>query len=312
MGARSEPSANVSSSYTFEADLSFPALPEGMPLGEVAGVAINGQGNVVVVNRSDVPVQIYAPDGQFIEAWSYNDFSRVHGVTIGPDGLIYIADDRRHVIRVFSPTGSLILTLGTPGVPSDTGVGDVLPRVVKYAGPPFNLPTNTAVGLDGSLFVTDGYGNARVHQFSPEGELLASWGEPGSGPGQFNLPHGIAVDSQGRVLVADRENNRIQVFTPDGQFTFEYTNLIRPCDLYVDDEGTIYVAELSQSHGRVTILDPEGDVLAQWTIVGDVAKAGGHSVTLDGDGNLYVGQVYQGATPPENAYPIIKYQRVQA
>jgi DNA-binding beta-propeller fold protein YncE len=312
MGARSDTTASANSSFTFEVDPSFPAVLDGRPLGEVVGVTLDGQGHVVIVNRSEVPVQFYTTDGEFVSAWSYNDFSRVHGVTIGPDGRVYIADDRRHVIRVFSPAGELLLTLGTPGEHSDTGVGEALPRVVTHAGPPFNLPTNTAVGADGSLFVSDGYGNARVHQFSPEGTLLKSWGEPGSGPGQFNLPHGIAVDRQGRVLVADRENNRIQVFTPDGEYVSEITGLIRPCDLYVDDDGTIYVAELSQSHGRVSILSPDGEVLARWKIEGEVPKAGGHSVTLDGDGNLYVGLVYQGATPPENAHPIIKYRRVQA
>jgi DNA-binding beta-propeller fold protein YncE len=287
-------------------------VPDGKPLGEAAGIALDSQGRVIVGNRSDVPVQIYTTDGEFVSAWAYDDFSRVHSVTVGPDGRVYIADDRRHVVRVFSPDGELLRTLGTPGQPSDTGVGDAMPRVVTHAGPPFNLPTNTAVAPDGSLFVSDGYGNARVHHFSADGQLLKSWGEPGSGPGQFNLPHGIAVDKQGRVLVADRENNRIQVFTPDGEFVSEFTGLIRPCDLHVADEGTIYVAELGRSHGRVTILSPEGQVLAQWTIEGDIPKAGGHSVTLDGEGNLYVGQVYQGATPPENAHPVVKYRRLQA
>ncbi len=311
MGARSD--ANTTdSTYTFEVDPAFPSLPDGKPLDEVAGVALAAQGRVIIVNRSDVPVQMYTTDGQFISAWAYDDFSRVHGVTVGPDGVIYITDDLRHVVRVFSPEGELLRTLGTPGEPSDTGAGDSLPRVVQHGGPPFNQPTNTAVGLDGSLFISDGYGNARVHQFSPDGQLRKSWGEPGSGPGEFNLPHGVAIDTQGRVLVADRENNRIQVFTPDGEFVSEYTDLIRPCALYVDDDGMIYVAELGRSHGRVSILSPEGQVLARWTIEGEVAEAGGHSVTLDSDGNLYIGLVYQGETPPVGAHPVIKYRRVPA
>lgn len=312
MNSRSSDATPVSNGYAFEVDPAFPAVPAGTPLGEAAGVAVDAQGNVIVVNRSEVPVQVYAADGRFISAWAYNDFSRVHGATIGPDGLIYIPDDRRHVVRVFSPSGELVRTLGTPGVASDTGVGDDLPRVVAHAGPPFNLPTNVAVGPDNTLFVSDGYGNARVHQFTHDGELLKSWGEPGSGPGQFNLPHGIAVDAQGRVFVADRENNRIQVFTSDGEFVTEFTGLIRPCDLHIDADGTMYVAELAQSHGRVTILSAAGDVLAQWMIVGEVPRAGGHSITQGSEGNLYVGQVYQGATPPADAHPVIKYRRVQA
>lgn len=312
MNARSGETVTVNTEYAYEVDPTFPAVPEGKKLGEAAGVAVDAQGNVLVVNRSEVPVQIYSTDGQFLSAWSFNDFDRVHGVTIGPDGLIYIADDRRHVIRMFSPTGDLQGTLGTPGVASDTGVGDSLPRVVTHAGPPFNLPTNTAAGPDNTLFVSDGYGNARVHHFTHDGQLLKSWGEPGSGPGEFHLPHGIAVDTQGRVFVADRENNRIQVFSADGQFLSEFTDLIRPCDLYIDDDGTLYIAELAQSHGRVTILNADGDVLARWMIEGEVPKAGGHSIALDSEGNLYVGLVYQGATPPEDAHPVIKYRRVQA
>src|SRR5688500_16984603 len=166
MGARSDATAAANSTYTFEVDPSFPAVPDGKPLGEAAGIALDGQGRVIIGNRSDLPVQIYTTDGEFVSAWAYDDFSRVHSVTVGTDGRVYIADDRRHVVRVFSPEGELLRTLGTPGEPSDTGVGDAMPRVVQHAGPPFNLPTNTAVAPDGSLFVSDGYGNARVHHFS--------------------------------------------------------------------------------------------------------------------------------------------------
>ena len=122
-----------------------------------------------------------------------------------------------------SPEGRLLLTLGVSGRPSDTGATSPDYRTVQRGGPPFNYPTNVALSPEGDIYVSDGYGNARIHRFSPDGRLLHSWGQPGAGPGQFNVPHGIAIDRQGIVLVADRENSRIQRFTPDGEFIDEWT-----------------------------------------------------------------------------------------
>lgn len=309
MSTASGTAASTGSAGEYEVDPGFPKTPDNRPLGEVAGVMVDGQDRVYVVNRSDVPVQIFAKDGEFISEWDYTDFTRVHSVTLGADGRIYIADDQRHVVRVFDADGNLVLTLGKEGVPSDTGVVGSDVFTVKRAGPPFNLPTDAAVGADGSIFVTDGYGNARVHHFTQDGELLHSWGSPGSGPGEFVLPHGVKVDANGRVLVADRENNRIQVFAPDGSYLTEFGDLFRPCGLCLDGEGNIYVAELGPSHGRVSILDADGKVKARWGIVGEVPSAGGHSIAVDSDGSIYVGLVYQGFPPPRDAHPVIKYRR---
>ena len=115
--------------------------------------------------------------------------------------------------------------------------------VTRAAGP-FNTVTNVTLAPDGEIYAADGYGNARVHRFAADGRLLASWGEPGSGPGQFNLPHGIAVDRGGRVYVADRENSRIQIFSRDGALREIWDWVNRPCDLFIDAEERIHVAEL--------------------------------------------------------------------
>ena len=101
-----------------------------------------------------------------------------------------------------------------------------------------------ALAADGSLYISDGYGNARVHKFSSDGRHLFSWGEPGAGPGQFHLPHGIAVGPDGTVVVADRENSRLQFFSPDGRFLREWTEIARPCQVAIDARGIVYVAEL--------------------------------------------------------------------
>src|SRR5262249_23324119 len=152
-----------------------------------------------------------------------------HGLFIGPEDTIYCTDDLDHTIRKFTPDGRLLMTLGTSGKASDTGATSMDFRTIVRAGPPFHYPTNRANAADRALYVSDRYANPRVHKFSPDGRLLLSWGEPGRGPGQFHLPHGIAVDRQGVVYVADRENSRVQLFTSDGKYLSEWTEIARPC-----------------------------------------------------------------------------------
>lgn len=309
MSASPDAVLTMDARYTFTHDPSFPVLPEGLVLGETPGVGIDADDQVIIVNRAAVPIQVYSTSGEFIAAWPYDDFTRVHSLTIVPDGHMFVSDDLRHVVREFDAGGNHVRTFGTPGVPADTG-RDIPPLgVVKHEGPPFNQPTDAAIGLDGTLYMTDGYGNARVHRFSRDGELLQSWGRPGSGPGEFNLPHGVRVDNEGRVLVADRENNRIQAFSPDGEYLFSYDDLYRPCGILVDESGAIFVAELGESHGRISILDADGTLLSRWMIEGDVPKAGAHSVALDSEGNLYVGLVYFGEPPPPGSHPLLKFLR---
>src|SRR5207245_7755883 len=142
---------------------------------------------------------------------------------------VYCTVDSHHTDRQYTPDVRLLLTLGTSSKPSNTGATSMDSRTIVRAGPPFHYPTNLALSPQGELYVSDGYGNARIHKFSAEGQLLFSWGEPGSGPGQFHIPHGIAVDRQGRVYVADRENSRIQLFAPDGAYLSQWTDVARPC-----------------------------------------------------------------------------------
>src|SRR5262249_51980618 len=204
--------------FGYEADDHWAKLPPGWGWSEVVAVAADSQDRVFVFNRGDHPVMIFGRDGTFLSSWGEGLFARPHGLFIGPDDAVYCTDDFGHTVRKFTPTGELLLTLGTSGKPSDTGATGMDYRTVLRAGPPFHHPTNLALSPSGDMYVSDGYGNARVHKFAPDGRLLLSWGEPGGGPGQFHLPHGIAVDGQGTVYVADRENSRVQLFTPDGKF----------------------------------------------------------------------------------------------
>ncbi|HZL99845.1 MAG TPA: hypothetical protein VFD43_06300, partial [Planctomycetota bacterium] len=156
--------------------------------------------------------------------------------------------DRDHAQMMrFTTSGKLLRTLGTKGFRSDTGVppdygkSDAW-KYVTHGGGPFNLPTDIDLNPAGEMFVTDGYGNARVHKFAADGTHLMSWGEPGAGPGQFNLPHAVWIARDGRVLVADRENDRVQVFDQNGKLLRIWpTKLIGPAVIYVDREDIVYI-----------------------------------------------------------------------
>lgn len=225
------------------------------------------------------------------------------------------------------------MTLGTPGEPSDTGYKIGVSPVQRAAGP-FHRVTNVAVMPNGEIYVADGYGNARVHKFSTEGELLFSWGEPGRGPGQFILPHGIAVDSAGNVYVADRENSRIQIFNGRGEYLREWGFVNRPYDIFIDDQDTLHIAEggflnymMKRAEGplpahdqtmiyppeghspiaRVTVCDPDANIMAQ--IGGENPVLPGnfiapHGIWADSKGDLYVGEVSKQAGAVKRMAPL--------
>jgi hypothetical protein len=285
-------------------------LPHGFTHRDVCGVAVDSRDRVYVLTRDDPRVIVYESDGRFVKSWGETVFTnRTHGITVGPDDFVYCVDDGDHTVRKFTPDGELLMTIGTPGVPSDTGYDGRNLDTILRGGPPFNRPTNLAVAPHGELYVTDGYGNARVHRFSADGELLQSWGQPGTDPGRFNLPHGVWIATDGRVLVADRENDRIQIFSPDGEFIEQWTDVQRPTGIYIDRAGLVYVSELwwrpgqrSYVHGaieddrpgRVSIFDLSGKLLKRWG--GPDRCAPGnfcapHDICADSHGNVYVAEV---------------------
>lgn len=296
-------------SYRYEALERWQKLPAGWSFGEVAGVAADSRDRVYVFNRGEHPLIVFDREGNFLSSWDSVRFNRAHGITIGPDDAVYCTDDLDHTVRKFTTDGKLLLTLGTSGKPSDTGIDGIDYRTIKRVGPPFHRPTNLALSRNGDMYVTDGYGNARVHKFSPDGKLLYSWGEPGSGPGQFNLPHGIAVDKDEKVYVADRENSRVQIFDAKGKFLAGWTDIVRPMQVVVDTAGNILVAEVGFRAGmfpwavapadpvgaRVSVFSPAGKLLARWGGGPDPCAVGDffapHDLRLDSQGDLYVGEV---------------------
>lgn len=269
----------------------WPRLPEGWDLHDVPGVAVDAEDRVFAFARHQRPVLALDAAGAFRGFWGEGRFTRPHAIAAGPDGSLYLDDDAGHAIYRYTPEGRLLLTLGTPGQPSDTGAVKNDYRTVKHGAGPFNYPTDLAVAPNGDLYVSDGYGNARVHCFAPDGRLKFSWGEPGTEPGQFNLPHGVAVGADGRVYVADRQNDRVQVFTGDGAFLAQWTGLRRPTDLYVAPGGEIFVSELGNgpsAPARVSVFDGDGG--ARWTFGEGVLNAA-HGIAGDSHGAIYVGEV---------------------
>jgi hypothetical protein len=254
-------------------------LPEGYRHGDVCGVAVDSGDRVFVLTRRDARCLVYEPDGTFLRSFGEDIFTeRIHALTIDGEDFVYTVDDGDHTVRKFSPDGRLLMTLGTPGVSSDTGYDGKTTSSITRVGPPFNRPTKAAIAPNGDLYVADGYGNARIHRFSADGELLASWGELGSGPGQFHVPHGVWI-ADGRVFVADRENDRVQIFTLDGELLEIWDHIQRPTDIYVDRQGLVYISSLwwpagvpdlvgrtrrYDLPGGVYVLDLAGNVLVHW------------------------------------------------
>lgn len=300
--------------FTYRAQSDWARWPADWQVSEVTGVATDSRDRVFVFNRGSHPVAVFSPGGEPLFAWGAGLFTRPHGIWIGPDDAVYLTDDLDHTVHKFTPEGEKLWTLGTSGQPSDTGATSVDYRTIQRAGPPFHYPTNLALAPSGDMYISDGYGNARIHKFSADGRLLLSWGEPGNGPGQFQIPHGIAVDAAGTVYVADRENGRLQLFSPEGKFIAEWTDIERPCEMIIDKSGNVYVAELgyragmwpgtSPPHenatgGRVSIFDKSGKLLCRFGGGENPSEPGDffapHDIWLDSQGSLYVSEVCRSA-----------------
>ena len=275
-----------SGDFTYEVVDNWAKTPDGWTIGQ-AEPACDSQDRVYVFNRSDHPLMVFDRDGNFQGEWGREYLTDAHGIYISGEDHIYLPVREAHAIVKCTLDGKPLMTMGVWDAPSDTGGARPDGTMWKAAGP-FNRCTDIALAPNGDLFVSDGYANSRVHKFSPDGRLLHSWGRPGKrGPGEFHIPHGIWVHWDGRVMVCDRENNRIQLFTDDGEYLGTWTGLARPCDIFVDHDGIVYVVELD---AFMTILNMDGEVLAKV----DIGGAGGHAVWADSRGDLYIGHNQEG------------------
>jgi hypothetical protein len=236
------------------------------------GVASNG--DVLVLARSAHPVTVFDPEGQFVTSWGEGCFSGfVHGLSIDRAGHIWITDSGQHEVTEHGPDGVLLRRFGERELPAPT-----------FYGRPFNMPTGVAFASNGEFYVSDGYGNRRVHRFAPDGTLLQSWGEAGSGPGQFAIVHFIAIDDQDRVYIADRENNRIQIFDAAGEFLTAWTEFRHPSDLAFGREA-IYVG----AQDGLSIWTKERQPIVRWDRNDPYEGAFHiHGIWLDADENIFL------------------------
>jgi len=302
---------------------------------EVTAVAVDSFNRIHVLARDPNRMLVFDDAGKLLHEWGEGVFVRPHGLTIGPDDRVYCADDLDHTVKVFTLEGKPLFTLGTSGKPAETGATSIDYRTIQRSAGPFHFPTNVAIAADGSIFVTDGYGNARVHHFTADGKLLKSWGNPGGGPGEFHVPHGIAIDREGMIYVADRENSRIQMFTQGGEFVGEMTEIARPCQVTFDAAGNMLVAELGYiagmwpgttapspdaTGGRVSVFSPNRELLARFggganpTAAGDFFAP--HDIRCDQAGNVYVAEVVYSAggrkgMVPSDCHALQKFRLVK-
>ena len=294
------PRDNVTSGY--RVDAAWPKEKSADPWKAMPGIAVDEEGLIWTLNCGEMPVQVYTADGKLVKQWGKNYFASPHQIRIGPQGHVWITDSQAHAVYKFTRDGDKLLTIGTPGVPGDDN------RRLK-------MPTDMVEAPSGEVFISDGYRNNRVVVCNAKGEFIRTWGELGTKPGQFSLPHSIARDSKGRIYVADRNNSRVQVFSDKGKFLAHWTNLCQPWTIRITAQDEVYVCGASPSQWRkedvqlgippkdqiVMKFDTTGRVLAWWRFPqgpdepnrgvkpGELSWV--HGLAVDTKGNLYLGDI---------------------
>jgi len=310
--------------YTYRLEADWAKLPEGWVLKDVAAVGVDADDRVYVFNRGNHPMIVFDRDGNVLDTWGEKLFKRPHGMHIAPDGLLYLTDDGDHTVRKCTPSGKVLLEIGVPGRPAP-----------KMSGEPFNRCTHTALSPQQDIYVSDGYGNAAVHKYTPDGKHVKSWGGCGTDPGQFALPHNIACDEEGWVYVADRENHRVQIFDTDGKYETQWNNMARLCGLYMaaGRDPLCYIGELGPGMKhildfpnlgpRISITTNKGEVVARLGALHAGTQPGAfvapHGIAVDSHGDIYVAQVAHTYWPtafpetpiPSNVPTIVKLEKAR-
>ncbi|MCS6977203.1 MAG: peptidyl-alpha-hydroxyglycine alpha-amidating lyase family protein [Gemmatales bacterium] len=291
------PKVDVAISYRVDPD--WPQRPEGMRWADMAGIAVDAHDNVYCFTRTDPPVQVFDREGRFLRAWGRDLIKSAHHLKIDREGNVWTTDVEWHLVRKFTPEGKLLLTLGTP-------------QVAGSDERHFNMPTDVAFASNGDVFVADGYGNARIVHFDKDGKFIKQWGELGSRPGQFSIPHAIAIDSKDRIYVADRNNVRIQVFDTSGKLLDVWNNLVTPWGLWMLPNDELWVCGSSPMTWRpedstlgvppkdqlFMRFNSQGKLLQLWTVpkgIDGLERPGElnwvHCIAVDSQGNLYAGDI---------------------
>jgi hypothetical protein len=299
-------------------------MPHGTTFnGDATSVAVDSQDLVYVFNRGPIPLIVFDRAGNLVSSWGEGEFDRPHAIAVDSDDAIYVVDTGGHFIQKRTTEGKTLLTIGERGNPT-----------TFHSGEPFNAPTDVVIHpVTRDIFVSDGYGNSRVHRFDADGKHITSWGDPGTENGQFSLPHGIDLVDDDLLVICDRENFRLQFFTTNGEFVEQqhvhHPSAVRRCHV----DGFLFVAELGtpMQHGvpnigcRVSVRTAEGD------LVGRLGSAlpgfapdelfAPHGVAVDSHGDVYVAEVsytyltglglLRREAPPGELISLRKWERIR-
>lgn len=305
-------------------DTGWAALPPATRGVDIPAIAVAPSGLVYVLARALDPVHVLDQDGHVLAAWGRGDLQRPHGILVD-DRHVYCVDDEGQRVVAYTLDGARAWTIEGPNRAAETGYLPGYPHSVRAASDPFCYPTGVARRDDGTLLVSDGYGNARVHRFV-DGRLVGSHGRPGGGPGEFVLPHGVLVDA-GTLLVSDRENERVQVLDDEGRMVREWRDVHCPNNVARLASGYYAVAELGRQwplvNGRktrddaglpprVTVRASDGSIVADLTPPEDVVSRrwfAPHGIATDQLGRVYISEVkwgYTGGDAPPDAPAITR------
>jgi len=223
------PYPRIDNAIGYKVDPNWPMeKPAGGDWAAMSSVAVAPDGNVWTFNRGKIPVQVYTPQGKLVKSWGEGMFKNPHTIRFDHDGNLWVIDTQSQTVRKFSTDGKVLMTIGTPDQAGEDQTH-------------MNQPNDVAFAANGDIYVSDGYGNDRVVVFDNNGKFLRAWGKLGARPGEFSQPHSIALDSRGRVYVADRNNARIQIFDSTGKFVDEWKNIVTPWYLVITKNDDIYV-----------------------------------------------------------------------
>jgi DNA-binding beta-propeller fold protein YncE len=266
---------------TYQLSPDWAKLTDGTVWGQMPAVGVDAKGNVYAFQRAEpAQVMVFDSQGKYLRSWGKDQFEFPHGLTVGPDGSVWVADKKREQVLKFTPEGRLLMTIGQRDVTGNATSENA-----------FNGLSDMAIASNGDIFVSDGENSApgvapfnnRVVKFSKDGKFIKFWGRKGDGQGEFSVPHAIAVDSKGRVWVGDRGNKRLQVFDQDGKYLDQMTQFGAPASIFIGKDDTLYVGD----GNKVVIGKTDGTVLAT---IADVADPHGIAVS-EATGAIYVAQV---------------------
>jgi DNA-binding beta-propeller fold protein YncE len=260
------------------------SLPPGGNFIEPTEVALNSRGHMFVFHRGLQPLMEFDSNGDFIRALGDGLFTFAHGLKIDAEDNLWTTDVGSHVVLKLSPEGRILLVLGRKGVAGQTDSASSMPL--------FDKPADVAFDGKGNIYVADGYGNSRIVKFDRDGNFIKAWGQKGAEEGNFDLPHAIAIDSEGLVYVGDRENRRIQIFDQDGNFIKQWTHAGSPWSLQITPDQFLYVTDGYAS--RVLKMDRDGNVLG--VLGGMAGKAPGqfglvHGLAIGPQGEIYTTEI---------------------